>query len=311
MIDPRRLQLLAHLERLGTIAAVAEELHLTPSGVSMQLTALERESGVTVTERAGRRLRLTPAGTLLARHGRELATTLTMAELELEGIRSGTSGRYRIAAFPTATQALVAPLARSMGNLPDLELDIDVLEPDDAVAALLAGSADLALVHGYSNLPTRQAPRLHAVTLGSEPVLLATSDAGTGALVDVADHPFITAPEGLACERMVTTACRSSGFEPRVTVRTVDYAVQLALVGAGVGVALVPRMATAAIPTGVQTAPADPRIRRTVSVVIRGGREDDAGLRAVIERLLALAPAVLDSDVNVDADSAASAVKTL
>ncbi|MGN6408955.1 MAG: LysR family transcriptional regulator [Curtobacterium sp.] len=309
MIDPRRLQLLAQLERLGTVAAVADELHLTPSGVSMQLAALEREAGVPITERAGRRLRLTPAGNVLARHGRELAATLTMAEFELDSIRSGTAGRYRIAVFPTAAQSIVAPLARALlteGSA--LHLDIDVLEPDDAIAALVSGAADLAVVHGYTNLPVRSTPRLQAAPLGSEPVLLATNEPTSGSLADVAEQPFVAAPEGLSCARMVTTACRAAGFEPQVVVRTVDYAVQLALVAAGVGVALVPRMAAAPTPDDVHVRPVDPPIRRALSVVTRAGRDRDAGLRVLVERTTAIARSVLNTEVRPGTHSTVTVV---
>ena len=85
MIDVRKLRMLAELDRLGTIAAVAEELQLTAPGISMQLSALEKELGITLTERQGRRLALTPAGKLLAEHGRDVLDRLSLAELDVQG----------------------------------------------------------------------------------------------------------------------------------------------------------------------------------------------------------------------------------
>ncbi len=100
--------MLAALERLGTVAAVAEELHLTAPGISMQLNAFERELGVPLTERQGRRLALTPAGRLLAAHGRDMLDRLSLAELEIDTLQRGAGGRYRVAAFPSAARTIVA-----------------------------------------------------------------------------------------------------------------------------------------------------------------------------------------------------------
>ena len=112
MLDTRRLRLLVELDRLGTIAAVADALQQTASGISMQLSVLEREVGLTVTERHGRRLRLTPAGRLLAQHGRAIIERLSVAELEIESLRRGAAGTYVITAFPSAARTFVSDVWR-------------------------------------------------------------------------------------------------------------------------------------------------------------------------------------------------------
>jgi len=99
--------MLAEVERLGTIAAAAQALHLTAPGVSMQLAALEREVGLALTERRGRRVALTPAGQLLARHGRDIVDQVEVAAMEVAALREGTAGTYRVAAFPTAARSFV------------------------------------------------------------------------------------------------------------------------------------------------------------------------------------------------------------
>src|SRR5215510_8412419 len=107
-MELRRLRMLAELDRLGTIAAVADELHLTASGVSMQLAALEREAGLDLTERRGRRLALTPAGSVLVEHARAVLERMALAEIEVATLRSGAAGAYRVAAFPSAARTIVA-----------------------------------------------------------------------------------------------------------------------------------------------------------------------------------------------------------
>ncbi|UFS58857.1 LysR family transcriptional regulator [Subtercola endophyticus] len=107
-MDARKLLMLAELDRLGTIAAVARSLHLTAPGVSMQLAALERELGVVLTERQGRRVALTAAGSVLAEHARQIGDLMSVAEMEVSALREGATGRYRVAAFPTIARSLVA-----------------------------------------------------------------------------------------------------------------------------------------------------------------------------------------------------------
>src|SRR4029077_14381597 len=154
MLDVRKLRMLCALERLGTIAAVAEELHLTAPGISMQLSALERELGVALTERHGRRLALTPAGRLLAAHGHDILDRLALAEMEVDAIRGGRVGKYRVAAFPSAARTLVSDAWRAIrADQAGVELTLTTPEPETALALLVAGETDLALVHSYSNVP--------------------------------------------------------------------------------------------------------------------------------------------------------------
>lgn len=305
MLDARRLQLLAHLERLGTIAAVATELHQTPSGVSMQLSALEREAGTPLTERQGRRLRLTAAGSQLARHGRDLAAVLTLAELELDSIRAGSTGTYRIAAFPTAARTIVAPMTRHLRDAGGgLEVELDVLEPDDAIAALQAGHVDAAIVHSYSNLPRTRPDSLSIEQLGSEPVLLAVPETEpSNASPDLrsrTQEQWMAAPDGTACQRMLVQACATAGFDPAIAVRTIDYSVQLALVAAGAGIALVPRMAVTEAPAGVRFRATVPAVRREVAVAFRTSSSSDVGLRALLDVATQEAATVLEHPAVAD-----------
>src|ERR1700745_2989036 len=155
MLDVRRLQMLSELQRLGTITAVANELHVTAPAVSMQLAALEREVGLALTERQGRRVVLTPAGEVLAAHGHDIVDLVSVAEMEVQTLHQGESGTYRIAAFPTAARAYVAAAWRELRD--DARagpgLTLTELEPDAATDALVRGDVDLAVVHAYSNVP--------------------------------------------------------------------------------------------------------------------------------------------------------------
>jgi DNA-binding transcriptional LysR family regulator len=287
MIDVRKLRLLAALQRLGTIAAVAEEMHLSAPGVSMQITAFEKELGIRLTQRHGRRLVLTSAGAVLAAHGNDILGRLSLAEIELEALRAGTIGRYTVTAFPSAARTLVADACRQVlsGRNSSLDLRITTLEPEPALDAIASGNADIAVIHSYSNVP-RQMPRgIDSRSLGSEPVWLATpSSARTGAAdgrVDLSDYAastWVAPTDDVTCFSMMERACGLAGFRPEVVAESMDFAVQLELVAAGVGVALIPALTIAAVPAGVDLHEMNVPVRRSIALATRTPDLADPGL---------------------------------
>jgi DNA-binding transcriptional LysR family regulator len=296
MIDVRKLGMLAALDRLGTVAAVAEELRLTAPGVSMQLSAFEREIGVSLTERRGRRLALTPAGKLLAAHGRDVVDRLSLAEVDLHAVRQGAIGNYRIAAFPSAARTFVADAwAALRGDVDGLHLSLTTPEPEDALAALLSGKADLAVVHSYSNVPRSIPAGVRADPVGSEPVWIAIrSDDPAAAqstidLSDLAEHFWVTATRDLTCFEMTERACGRAGFRPRIVAETMDFAVQLELVAAGVGVALIPQLAIATVPRGVVLAPPTEHLSRHIHTAHRTSMSADPGVATITDAITAAA----------------------
>lgn len=279
--------MLAELDRLGTIAAVARELRLTPPGVSMQLGALERELGLRLTERTGRTVTLTPAGRLLARHGSEIVDRISVAEMEAAALREGSAGLYRIAAFPSAMRTIVADAWRAATeSASGIQLRAIEREPEDALAALAAGEVELAVVHAYSNVPNGASTNSTVTRIGTEPVWLAhTEKAQVADLRDYADRDWIVPNDSLSCADMVDRACGLAGFRPRVVAEATDFASQLSLVAAGVGVALIPDLTVAVLPNGVFLSQLSEPVFRQVYLVNREGAQADAGLRSVVELL--------------------------
>ncbi|MFJ2752080.1 LysR substrate-binding domain-containing protein [Streptomyces sp. NPDC087297] len=280
MLDVRRLRLLRELARRGTIAAVGEALAFSPSAVSQQLTVLEREAGLPLLERTGRRVRLTPAGQNLVRHAEAVLERLEQAEADLAEARGGLSGALRIGAFPTATRAIVpAALITLARRHPGLEPMVSETDPAAVAHALRAGDLDVALVHEYDFVPAEPEPGLATAPLYGEAMYLAAPadpaadpapdpaaapDPGRtadpepdqgAALRAHARAPWITATPGTLCHAMTVRACQAAGFTPRVRHRVDEFATVLALVAAGQGVAVVPQL-------GV-TGPADPAVHLT------------------------------------------------
>ncbi|MGW6685131.1 LysR substrate-binding domain-containing protein [Streptomyces sp. NPDC054961] len=174
MLDVRRLRLLRELARRGTIAAVAEALSFSPSAVSQQLGVLEREAGLPLLERTGRRVRLTPAGQNLVVHAEAVLELLEQADADLAEARSGLAGALRIGSFPTATRAIVpAALTTLARRHPGLEPMVSETDPAAVAHALRAGDLDVALIHEYDFVPARQEPGLATEPLYREAMYLA------------------------------------------------------------------------------------------------------------------------------------------
>ncbi|MEV6676837.1 LysR substrate-binding domain-containing protein [Streptomyces erythrochromogenes] len=180
MLDVRRLRLLRELARRGTIAAVAEALSFSPSAVSQQLGVLEREAGLPLLERTGRRVRLTPAGENLVRHAEAVLERLEQADADLAEARGGLAGALRIGAFPTATRAIVpAALVALARRHPALEPMVCETDPAAVAHALRAGDLDVALVHSYDFVPAEREPGLTTEPLYGEAMYLAEPAGGT------------------------------------------------------------------------------------------------------------------------------------
>lgn len=284
MLDVRRLHLLRDLARHGTIAAVASLRAYTPSAVSQQLAALEREAGVPLLHRTGRRVTLTPAGAVLAEHAEAVLAALERAGAAVAAARAGLTGPLRIAAFPTAVRTLLPSALVSLGREhPGLELMVRELDPAEVPEALRTGVVDLALVHAYDHVPVEPDPGLTTQPLLDETVYLATDETATDetatrGLAAVRDADWILASPGTLCHTMTLRACQAAGYTPRVRHHADDFVTVLALVAAGQGVALVPALAVGEAPAGVLLTAL--RTRRRTRLACRRGAESHPAIAA-------------------------------
>ncbi|WP_219465001.1 LysR family transcriptional regulator [Nonomuraea rhizosphaerae] len=266
MLDPRKLRLLRELAERGTIAAVAEAVTFTPSAVSQQLSALEREAGVPLLERTGRTVTLTPAGHLLVEHAHAVLEQLERASAALAEVRGGPSGPLRIGAFPTAARVLLPPaLAELTRAHPGLQPMVAEIDPADVSDALRAGELDVALVHEYDFVPPVTDASLRTEALFEERMYLA----GRERVAEAREDDWIVGKPGTLCHTMAIRACQAEGFEPRVRHHIDDFDTVLAFAAAGQGVALVPRLAALTPPPGVRLTGL-PLSRRTLAAFRRG-----------------------------------------
>src|SRR5260370_23195146 len=159
MLDVRKLRLLRELAHRATITAVAEALCYTPSAVSQQLAALEREAGVPLLQRTGRRVTLTPAGVALAAQTEAVLALLEQASATLAAARTGLAGPLKIGAFPTAVRTILPAALVALGrDHPGLELMVTELDPAAVPEALRSAPPHGALGHDYDYGPGRPDP---------------------------------------------------------------------------------------------------------------------------------------------------------
>jgi len=302
MLDVRRLRLLRELAHRGTIIAVAQALAFTPSAVSQQLSALEREAGLPLLERSGRRVVLTPAGRNLVGHAEAVLEELERAAAELAGAREGLSGPLRIGTFPSAGRTMIpAALTALARQHPGLEPMVAEIDPAGVADALRAGELEVALIHEYDFVARRPEPGLDTEPLCTEAMYLASAGplplvplAGAGApeIGRCRDAPWITATSGTMCHQMTIHACRAAGFTPHTRHQVDDFTTTLALVAAGQGVALVPQLGLAGPPPGVLLTQV-PLHRRT-NIAYRSGAGRHPAVTAVTAALRSAVPAELD-----------------
>ena len=297
MLDVRRLRLLRDLAHLGTIAAVAQARAYTPSAVSQQLAALQRDAGVPLLEHTGRRVSLTPAGMSLVRHTETVLAALEAADAGLAAARAGLAGAVRIGAFPSAVRTLLPPALVALGrDHPALELMVTELDPVAVPGALRDRRLDVALLHDYDIVPVEPDPALDSVALLDETVFLAVpagAEAGPpGPPVAGARHAdWIVASPGTLCHAVALRTCQAAGFAPRIRHHADDFTAVLALVAAGQGVSLVPALGAAQPPPEVLFLPLPARRRNRIAY--RRGAGGHPAVAACVAALRAAARAVL------------------
>jgi DNA-binding transcriptional LysR family regulator len=288
--DIKKLRILRALGEHGTVTAAAEALLMTPSAVSQQLSNLARQLGVPLLESHGRRVRLTDAAHLVLRHAEAVFAQLERAEAELTQYVRGEVGLVRVGAFSTAVPALVVPaLRRLREGHPGLDVRIREAEAAEAYELLAAGRVDLALSLA-AHAPTARDPRFALVPLLADPLDVALPAGHRLArsrelrLADLSGEPWIFGGSGPWSD-ITRTACEAAGFVPEQAHSAAGWAAILAMVEAGMGVALVPRMAAERRSGVVMRALGADRPRRHVVAAVRRGSESAPGVSRVLAAL--------------------------
>ena len=292
MIDVRRLQLLQALDHHRTVVATAEALNVTPSAVSQQLSALAQEEGTPLVERQDRRFLLTGAARVLLQHAPVIFAEMERAASDLAAYANGDRGVIRVGSFSTGISDLLAPaLARLRESHPGWSFEVVQAEPEESAEMVRSGRLDVAVTMSTNHLPAAGDPDFRI-----EPVMVELFDAilpyqhplatrtSLHLADDLADEDWIMSAPGTAWHDCVTGAANQVGFQPRVVHTVDDFSAVFSMVQAGLGVALMPRLAWTGqnhpqiVVRGVrQTA------RRHIVVLSRAGATPEPLLTAVRE----------------------------
>jgi molybdate transport repressor ModE-like protein len=240
MLDVTRLRVLDALARHGSVTAAAKELHYSQPTVSHHLARLEAETGAQLLQRAGRGIRLTEAGKLLADRAAEIIGRVDAAGAELAAHVGLTAGRVRLAGFSSVIGSLVpSALAALAGRHPHLQVSLVDTHPPEALELLRAGTVDVAVIFRYDETePEPEGVRLHHLL--DDPLYLLSIRRGQ-TLAALRDATWIAGCE--RCRSHLLSLCAGEGFEPRIGYISDDMVVMQTLVAAGLGATVIPGLA--------------------------------------------------------------------
>ncbi|MGW0083113.1 LysR family transcriptional regulator [Streptomyces sp. NPDC003393] len=300
-MDERQLRILRELGELGSVSAVAEALHVTPSAISQQLRLLQRSLPVPLTERAGRRVVLTDAGQALAAAAIEVESALARARHTVTDFAEQPDGDVSVAAFHSAASAFFPILLRSLvgRGRPRLSLGDEDVAQDRFPA--LTRDYDLVLAHRLDHGPPW--PRtVAATTLLQEPLDIALPAhhplAAKPLLTprDVADQPWITVHDGFPLMATIEAIAGAADRRLDIVHRINEFAVVAEVVAAGGGLALMPRWTSRAHPDVVLRPLRGVHARRHIDVLHRPERTARKAVRTVLTELHRAAAAIRASD---------------
>lgn len=287
-MDVHRLRVLRAVVAAGSVNGAATTLGYTASAVSQQLTALQRETGLTLVQRVGRGIEPTAAGHAVADAAAGLFHELAELDALVADLRAGRDGTLVVSSFASAGAAWIpAVVATITREFPRLRLDLRLIEltgpdagpPDVEIA--VDGDRD-AVRPGYRCRTLVTEPYFAVVRTGT-----ALADRPDVDLAQLRDEQWVDNDVARGpCRQALLDACTTAGFSPSFHVETQDYPTAIRFVAAGVGVTVVPRLALMDLPAGVVAVPiVNPTPRRTISVRVLESMVDNPAVVRILELL--------------------------
>lgn len=249
-LDVNRLRVLMEVAHAASIAEAARRLSFTPSALSQQIAKLETEIGARLLERRPTGVTLTPVGAVLVDHAERVIGELRQARVAVAAAMGAQPQRLALGSFATAAQVLVpTALAALQRRYPRAELSLVDIEPPEGYGLVASGDLDVLITHRYPGVASTPHPGLDRQPLLDDPLRLvlpaghrlaegaARRDISLGRLEN---ETWISGAPGIPNRTCLETLARQAGVELHVAYASADYYVILALVGAGLGVAVVP-----------------------------------------------------------------------
>ncbi len=284
MLDPHRIRVFRSVVASGSVQAAADNLGLTSSAVSQHLQALQRETGLTLFQRAGRGIVPTEAALVLDAQSDEVMSEWGRLDQVVADLRDGRSGRLSIGYFASAGAAWMPSLVKRLtSEYPDLVMELVLTEVEHRGQRpdidLVIEPPDFPVPTGYHRTDLIDDQFVAVVPRGH-----ALAGERTIALSDLKGETWVSNDYAKSYgHRLVVTACAAAGFRPRFTVQAQDHYTAIGFVGAGVGVSVMPGLAARSLPATVarvhleQPAP----VRHLAALVRDVGSPNPAAERAV------------------------------
>lgn len=290
-IDSTELRILHTLATTGSLTAAAAALGLSQPAVSQRIKRVETRLAVPLIERSGRGIRLTPAGRILADHGRTVVAEIDAALAAIDDLRGERAGTLRLVGFPSASATIVPAIMRALAEeAPDVRLQYREAEPPEAARLLRDGEVDCALIFVYEGSAELPAGSAFQPMWSEEVRLVVSRERAAGAeyldLGDFAADHWIAGCE--KCRGHLLDAAQHAGFEPDIIQETDNVPAMLAMAAAGGAVALVPGLALAAsrtLPDDACALPLDPPRSRTIGLASMSTANESPQVR-LAKRLL-------------------------
>jgi DNA-binding transcriptional LysR family regulator len=277
MPDPGQLRLLALIERHGSLTAAAHVLGLSPAAVTQQVARAERDWKAPLVLRGPRGAALTAAGALLAAHGRVIDQHMDDAAAQLSALLGHLALRLKVGAFQAAALHVLPPALTALRHRhPDADVSVQDVLSEHGIEEIAAGRLDLAVIASWGVFPEAPAHiTLHPLLLDpmvvvlpdDHPLAARTPHDAPLRLEDLRDESWVTILAGHAAREQFDQAAADAGFTPRIRFQTASYDVAQALVGTGIGVALVSRLALTGVPGTTHRELARPRLHRRLHAV--------------------------------------------
>lgn len=244
----------------GSIARTAEALGYTPSAVSQQLAALEKEAGTALLDRTARSAGLTDAGRRLAAYAERILAMVEEAESDLSARATQPSGRVVVTAFPSAAVAFAPALARSLRAHPQLSLLLRQSSPPEGLQLVRSGEVEVAIVDDWTgrlaaDLTVTDSAQgvLSYYHLVRDPLVLVVARGHRAAdpacpvdLRALRDEPWLAAPSGEPSRDAFDRLLAAVGVAPPVPSEFEGLGTVANLVARGLGIAIMPRLAVGA-----------------------------------------------------------------
>ncbi|MFJ4002167.1 LysR family transcriptional regulator [Streptomyces sp. NPDC090023] len=292
MLDLQRLRALHAVSVHGSVGAAASALGYTPSAVSQQITKLERETRSVLLERDGRGVRLTAEARQLASAAQEMLAVMERAETELEQRRGVPAGLLTVVAFASAARGLLpGVLAELVVRHPALDVRLSEVDPHLSVDMVAKGAVDLAVVHDWDIAPLPLPPGVEQAVLGDDPCTLLVPRthpfAGRSSVrrAELGGQRWVCQPPGRVCHDWLVRTLREAGHTLEIVHQADENPTLVALIAAGLGIGLVPRLGRGPLPPGAVELPLDPAPVRRLYALWRTGA---SGRPAIVETVRAL-----------------------